>query len=137
MATINLEGRITRRGFLELSSAALAGAGLMGNANAGKSSPGAESRVKSAKPDAGPLVGKIALEEHFVLAENIDTSYAVSPSIEMEGNYAFGKTHATLARTRCQHGYEPASLVESITFFVAAPPTPSHPFPGSGQSRRG
>src|SRR5215470_15173843 len=77
MATINLEGRITRRGFLELSSAALASAGLIGNANAGKSPPSAESPVESAKPDAGPLVGKIALEEHFVLAENIDTSYAV------------------------------------------------------------
>src|SRR5215470_2951804 len=77
MATINLEGRITRRGFLELSSAALASAGLIGNANAGKSPPSAESPVESAKPDAGPLVGKIALEEHFVLPESIETSYAV------------------------------------------------------------
>src|SRR5215470_8135375 len=77
MATINPEDRITRRGFLELSSAALASAGLIGNANAGKSPHSAESTVESANPDAAPLVGKIALEEHFVLAENIDTSYAV------------------------------------------------------------
>src|SRR5262249_53343188 len=31
----------------------------------------------SPKPTAVPLTGKIALEEHFVLAETIDTSYAV------------------------------------------------------------
>src|SRR5215469_3756392 len=77
MATINLEGRITRRGFLELSSAALANAGLIRNANAGKSPPSAESVAERAKLDAVPLLNKIALEEHFVLAENIDTSYAV------------------------------------------------------------
>ena len=77
METINLEGRITRRGFLELSSAALASAGLIGNANAAKSHLSANSAAESAKPDAEPLVGKIALEEHFVLEENIDTSYAV------------------------------------------------------------
>ena len=77
MATINPEGRIPRRGFLGLSSAALASAGLIGSANAGKSPPSPESRLDDAKPDAVPLVGKIALEEHFVLAETIDTSYAV------------------------------------------------------------
>ena len=32
----------------------------------------------SAKPGAAPLAGKIALEEHFVLADNIDTSYAAA-----------------------------------------------------------
>lgn len=77
MATINLEDRITRRGFLELSSAALASARLIGNANAGRSLSGAGSTMEIAKLDAVPLVGKIALEEHFVLAENIETSYAV------------------------------------------------------------
>ena len=77
MATIDPEGRMTRRGFLELSSAALASAGLIGNANAGTPPPSAESTANSAKPDTVPLVGKIALEEHFVLPEHIDTSYAV------------------------------------------------------------
>ena len=77
MATVNLDGCITRRGFIELSSAALAGAWLMGNANAGKFPPSAEATAETANPDAGPMVGKIAIEEHFVLAENIDTNYAV------------------------------------------------------------
>ena len=36
-----------------------------------------ESVLDSAKPSSEPLAGKIALEEHFVLAETIDTSYAV------------------------------------------------------------
>jgi len=38
---------------------------------------GSESTVESAKRSAPPRAGKIALEEHFVLAEAIDTSYAV------------------------------------------------------------
>jgi gamma-resorcylate decarboxylase len=75
MATNNMDGHITRRGFLE--SAALASVGLIGNANAGKSLPGAESAVDSANSDAVPPVGKIALEEHFILPENFDTSYTV------------------------------------------------------------
>ena len=77
MGTTNPDGRITRRGFIEGSSAALANAGLIGNAYAGTSALSSESTAESVKPDVVPLVGKIALEEHFVLAENIDTSYAV------------------------------------------------------------
>jgi predicted TIM-barrel fold metal-dependent hydrolase len=77
MGTTNAEGRITRRGFLECSSAALASAGLIGNAYAGESALSSESTADSAKPRAVPLAGKIALEEHFVLAETIGTSYAV------------------------------------------------------------
>ena len=74
--TTNPEGRITRRAFLEHSSAALVSAGLIGNATASSAlRPGAT--VDSAKGGAGSLAGKIALEEHFVLAETIDTSYAV------------------------------------------------------------
>src|SRR6201982_351978 len=72
-----MESRMTRRGFLGLSSAALASTGLIGNANAAKSAPNPEGTAHSAKPDAVPAAGKIALEEHFVLAETIDTSYAV------------------------------------------------------------
>jgi gamma-resorcylate decarboxylase len=73
----NPEGRITRRGFLERSSAALASAGLIGNAYAAKSVLNSESTMDSAKLDVVPLAGKIALEEHFVLAETIESSYAV------------------------------------------------------------
>jgi len=77
MGATNPDGRITRRGFLERSSAALASAGLVGNAYAAKSAFSSESTVDSPNPSAMPLAGKIALEEHFVLAETIDTSYAV------------------------------------------------------------
>lgn len=73
MGTTNAESRITRRGFLERGSAALASAALLGNANAAKHAPSSETTVNSVPP----LAGKIALEEHFVLAETIDSSYAV------------------------------------------------------------
>ena len=36
-----------------------------------------EKAMDTAKPGSEPLTGKIALEEHFVLAETMDTSYAV------------------------------------------------------------
>jgi hypothetical protein len=69
--------RFTRRGFLELSSAALATAGLLGDANAANATPVAGNAVDPAKPDSAPITGKIALEEHFVLPETADTSYAI------------------------------------------------------------
>jgi predicted TIM-barrel fold metal-dependent hydrolase len=77
MGTINRNGRITRRGFLEFSSAALATAGLLGNANATAATPVARKSMDADEPGPAPMIGKIALEEHFVLAETIDTSYAV------------------------------------------------------------
>ena len=76
MRTTNPVGRITRRGFLECSSAALASAGLVGNGYAGPVLS-RESVLDTVKPNLEPQGGKIALEEHFVLAENIETSYAV------------------------------------------------------------
>ena len=45
--------------------------------NAAKFTLSAEGTIDRAKPDAGPMAGKIALEEHFVLPETIDRSYAV------------------------------------------------------------
>jgi hypothetical protein len=77
MVTTNPEGRVTRGGFLERSSAALASAGLIGSVYAAKSALSSESMVDSPQPTAVPPAGKIALEEHFVLAETIDTSYAL------------------------------------------------------------
>jgi predicted TIM-barrel fold metal-dependent hydrolase len=76
MGATNPKERVTRRGFLECGSAALASAGLVGNGYA-DSVLMDESVLDSAKPSSEPLAGKIALEEHFVLAETIDTSYAV------------------------------------------------------------
>jgi gamma-resorcylate decarboxylase len=63
--------------FLERSSAALAGAGLIGNASGAKSVPSSYGKVDTVRESPMPLAGKIGLEEHFVLAETIDTSYAV------------------------------------------------------------
>ena len=64
---------ITRRGFLGLASATLASAGLAAKAT--------ETAPRSVSPsgdlDAGSPHGKIALEEHFTLAEIIEDSYAV------------------------------------------------------------
>ncbi len=77
MAATSPNRHITRRGFLECGSAALGSVGLIGNANAGNSPPSAESTVDSANSDAVPPEGKIALEEHFILPENFDTSYTV------------------------------------------------------------
>src|SRR3984893_10090936 len=77
MGTTNPEGRITRRGFLERSSAALARQGLVWIAYAAKIGLSSESMVDSAKTGGVPLAGRITLEEHFVLGETIDTSYAV------------------------------------------------------------
>jgi predicted TIM-barrel fold metal-dependent hydrolase len=76
MRTTNPVGRVTRRGFLECSSAALASAGLVGNGYAG-SVLRREGVLDTVKPNLEPQAGKIALEEHFVLAESIETSYAV------------------------------------------------------------
>ncbi len=69
MGTINRKNRITRRGFLELSSAALATTGLLGNANAAKAMPDPGDATDRVKPDSAVLTGKIALEEHFALPE--------------------------------------------------------------------
>jgi predicted TIM-barrel fold metal-dependent hydrolase len=77
MGTIDRKHQITRRGFLELSSAALATAGLLGDAKAANAAPDSRDTVDTARPDWAPLTGKIALEEHFVLPETADTSYAV------------------------------------------------------------
>lgn len=59
MGTTNRSDEITRRGFLELSSAALASAGLLGDVNT----------ALAPKADSSSITGKIALEEHFLLPE--------------------------------------------------------------------
>ena len=71
MKTDKQKDRITRRGFLELGSAALTTAGLLGDVNTAKAAPVAD----STKPDPAAVTGKIALEEHFALPEtDVDTS---------------------------------------------------------------
>ena len=68
MATNNGRDSITRRGFLELSSAALVSTSLLPNAAAAENAPG---------PHASPSISKIALEEHFAIPETFASSYAV------------------------------------------------------------
>jgi hypothetical protein len=67
MQTINRKERITRRGFLEVSSAALATAGLLGQANAAKAAP--SDPKDTVNHGSAVMTGKIALEEHFALPE--------------------------------------------------------------------
>ena len=67
MGTTTPQGRITRRRFLERSAAALASTGLIANAYGAKSELSSDSTAGLANSNAVPLVGKIALEEHFVL----------------------------------------------------------------------
>ena len=69
--------KITRRGFLELGSAAFATAGLLGNVEAAKAAPDSGKKVDTSKPDSALLSRKIALEEHFALPETADATYAI------------------------------------------------------------
>jgi hypothetical protein len=55
--------------FLELSSAALATAGIVGDANVARAGSGPANTEDAAKADPAPITGKIALEEHFLLPE--------------------------------------------------------------------
>jgi hypothetical protein len=58
MQTINRKDGITRRGFLEVSSAALANAGLLGEANAAKAAP--SDPRDTVNHDSAVMTGKIA-----------------------------------------------------------------------------
>ena len=69
MRTANPKGGITRRGFLELSSVALATAGIVGDADVARAGDDPATTVDAAKADPAPITGKIALEEHFLLPE--------------------------------------------------------------------
>jgi hypothetical protein len=77
MLTTDPERRTTRRAFLGRSSAAWAATGLIGNVYGEESGMSTASGADTARLTAAPAAGKIALEEHFALAETVDTSYAV------------------------------------------------------------
>lgn len=74
----------TRRGFLELGSAALISTTLPGNANAAGPARSSENPAASPRTDASSSISKIALEEHFAIPEMFANSYAVKdlPSAE-------------------------------------------------------
>ena len=62
--TTNRTDSITRRGFLELTSAALVSPSLLTNTNAAEREPGLEN---APVPDASASVSWLALEEHFAV----------------------------------------------------------------------
>jgi len=80
--TINQKGRITRRGFFELSSGAIAAAGILAGVDSAEAAPDSGKKVDPAKADSAPITGKIAFEEHFALPGTIDASYASLPTPE-------------------------------------------------------
>lgn len=74
--TINRKSQITRRGFMQLSSGALAAGGVLTSASG--TAPGTSTRdnVELSKSGLASLPGKIALEEHFDISETANSSYA-------------------------------------------------------------
>jgi hypothetical protein len=82
-----LDSRITRRGFLELSSAALTTVGLKGVADTAECSPNPHSAAEMAKPDLASTTGKIALEEHFGLPESANYAGKDLPTEEDRANF--------------------------------------------------
>jgi len=61
---MNGKDRLTRRGFLELSSGAIATAGLLPGVNAARVAPRPGETVDTVKRDSAQMTGKIALEWH-------------------------------------------------------------------------
>jgi gamma-resorcylate decarboxylase len=86
MGTINRKDQITRRGFLELSSAALATAGFLGDVNTAQAAPDTGKKLDAGGADAEAMRGKIALEEHFALPEtDVDSIIGyLRPSRELQ-----------------------------------------------------
>lgn len=79
------KGRVTRRNFLGHSARVAAGAGLMAMSNSGSANVCAR---ESASPGSGPMSGKIALEEHFVIPETLVASYGAAGSPEFQQRLA-------------------------------------------------
>jgi hypothetical protein len=70
---VDQNSRITRRGFFERSARAAAGAGLLATGSSANA-PNVRA-LESGNADSGPMPGKIALEEHFVIPETLAASY--------------------------------------------------------------
>jgi len=81
MTAIRRKGGITRRGFLERSVGAVATAGVLASVTPAAAG---EQETKSGSPASSPDLGKIALEEHFVIPETLGASFAASGSPEFQ-----------------------------------------------------
>src|SRR5271168_2686089 len=73
------DGRLTRRGFFERGARAFAGAGLLATPHSIGSA-----NVPAENLDSETKVGKIALEEHFVIPETLAASYGALGSPEVQ-----------------------------------------------------
>jgi predicted TIM-barrel fold metal-dependent hydrolase len=82
MRTLDQHGRITRRDFFERGARAATGAGLLAMGN---SATALNVRAPEAvNASSGPMPGKIALEEHFVIPETLGASYGALGSPEFQ-----------------------------------------------------
>src|SRR5690242_12272308 len=82
MRTIEKDGRMTRRDFFAGSGRVFAGAGLLATAN---SANAANVRaLETVNSGSGPMLGKIALEEHFVIPETLSASYGAPGGPEFQ-----------------------------------------------------
>ena len=82
MLTIDQKGRITRRRFFEFGTGALATTGVLAGVKVASAAHNAEQTVETARPDSAPIMGKIALEEHFSFSETVQGSYGASGTAE-------------------------------------------------------
>jgi len=82
MRTVNQNDRITRRGFLERSARTVAGAALLAGGNSANSANVRTPEAMSANSE--PMLGKIALEEHFVIPETLSASYGAPGDPEFQ-----------------------------------------------------
>ena len=73
MRTFDQNSRTTRRGFLERSARTVAAAGVLATGNTANAANVRALEAMSA--NSGPIPGKIALEEHFVIPETLSASY--------------------------------------------------------------
>ncbi|HKW32431.1 MAG TPA: hypothetical protein VJN92_05475 [Candidatus Acidoferrum sp.] len=82
MRTVDRNGRVTRRGFFERGARAFAGAGLLGTASS--ANPANVRALDWVNSDSGLILGKIALEEHFVIPETLGASYGAPGGPEFQ-----------------------------------------------------
>ena len=80
------ENRVTRRGFFERGSKAFVAATIFSTVNS--SYPQEAAARDSTKSDSKPVLGKIALEEHFVIPETLTASYGAAGSAEFQRQLA-------------------------------------------------
>jgi len=82
MKTIGHTGGVTRRAFFQGSVRVLAGASLLASSTSAKAADVGTPEV--GKSASGPTLGKIALEEHFVIPETLAASYGALGSTEFQ-----------------------------------------------------